>query len=195
MALVKFDIPMRHRRCVLGDEGFSQGMEYYSVLEDAEGEGFQRKDYCVSCWEKLLEDSEHNSFGKVHWKSCVPIRKQDSQSNVRRDERAMELLKEILQNGEEEEAPEAFVLALLLARNKILQLKQEIKEDDGRTILLYEETTTEEMLGVSKVDLSQIQTEKIQRILAYKLNMSQEEESEVSGEVDDSGKKSDAVEE
>ena len=195
MALVKFDIPTRHRRCVLGDEEFTQGMEYFSVLEDTENEGLFRKDYCVSCWEKLLEDPEQNSFGKVHWKSCVPVRKQDSRSNVRRDERAMELLREILEKGEEEEAPEAFVLALLLVRNKVLQLKQELKEDDGQTILLYEETGTEEMLGVTKVDLSQIQTQKIQHILAHKLNTSQEEVSEVNDESDDSEEESGTVEE
>ena len=174
MALIKFEIPPRSRRCEFGKEDFSQGMEYYSVLEDTENEGFHRKDYCETCWEKLLLDPETASFGKVHWKSRVPVKKQDSYSSLQRDEKAMELLKEILQDGRKEDAPQAFVLTLLLVRNKMLQFKQEILDDDGQVVLLYEVAATEEMIAVQKIDLSLIQIEKIQKILAEKLMRSEE---------------------
>jgi hypothetical protein len=169
MALVKFDIPPRARRCNSCNKDFSQGMEYISVLDQINDEGFGRQDYCVPCWKKLRDESLDTIAGKVHWKSAVPIKPQGSESALRRDEKAMELLRDILQDEDEEEIPEAFVLALLLARSKRLQLKQEIVQEEG-TILLYEVAGTEEMLAIRKVSLSNIQTEKVQNIIAKRLN-------------------------
>jgi len=167
MALHTFEIPRRHRQCALGQEDFVPGQSYYSLLEQGK-EGYERKDYCPECWKKQLDGSVGHLEGKVFWKSSVPEKQSISEEAKRRDERALDLLKEYSSSDRPEELSQAFILALLLSRNKLLQLKQEV-EEEGKTVMLYEVRRTEEMIGVRKLDLSSIQTDLIQTALAEKL--------------------------
>lgn len=169
MALVKFDIPPRARRCCLGNEDFTQGMEYISLLEEKDDEGYLRKDYCLACWKTAGEAPGNPQIGEVHWKSQVPLKSRSDSKDMRRDVRALELLREILETGSEDEEGEAFVLALLLQRGKRLVLKQEIADQGKEPLLLFEVAGTEEMIPIKKISLSAIETEKLQHILARKL--------------------------
>jgi len=144
-------------------------MEYYSMLEEGEGGEFLRKDYCLPCWKKVLTGGKENISQKIFWKSHVPVKKQGPDLSLRRNERAFQLLKEIYQKETEEDIVQAFVLTLLLARNRMLQLRQEITQNDGQPILLYEVADTEEMLCIKKVNLSNIATDKVRQALAEKL--------------------------
>lgn len=168
MSLVKFEIPHRSRHCCLCEKPFEQGMHYFSLLEDDDG-SYQRKDYCLPCWEKTRMEAEIPLDQAIYWKSRVPVKKQVPESALRRDEKALQLLKEIAQSDSKEDIAQAFVLALLLVRNKILQQRQEVVQDDGWTVNLYEVMATEEMIAVKKIDLSLIESTKIQSILAEKL--------------------------
>lgn len=169
MVLVKFDIPPRSRRCHSGQEEFIQGVEYMSLLEEVNEESFSRKDFCLPCWKKLFQEGETLILGHVHWRSSVPVKITSSQTALRRNEMALQLLRVMVENEVSENASEAFVLALLLARSKKLQLRQEIFRED-RSILLFEVIGTEEMIGIPKVNLSTIETEKVQRTLAHKFS-------------------------
>lgn len=162
MALHAFDIPRRHRRCVSGNEDFTHGQSYYSLIEPSE-EGYMRKDYCPACWQNVQEPE-----GKIFWKSSIPEKQQASAEAMRKDERALELLKEYRSSKCREEQNQAFILALLLTRKKLLQLRQEIEEDEG-SVQLYEVRSTEEIIGVKKVDLSSIQADLIQTALTSAL--------------------------
>lgn len=169
MAIVSINIPPRSRHCCQEEEEFTQGTEYYSLLEEGE-EGFLRKDYCVPCWEKWIAEGGETDPSRIYWKSSVPVKKQGPDLSLRRDERALQLLKEIHQNESEEDLSQAFVLALLLARNRALQLRQEVTQDDGQVVLLYEVSDTEEMLCVKKIDHSGIPKQEVQQLLAERLN-------------------------
>ena len=167
MALHTYEIPRRHRHCVIGGEEFAPSESYFSLLESIKG-GYDRKDYCPACWQKLHAEEKEHFEGKVYWKSSVPAKLQVSDESLRRDERALELLKTYSSSNEQKELDQAFILALLLTRNKLLQLKQKVEEENG-LIQLYEVRSSEEMIGVRKVDLSYIQTDLIQTELAEKL--------------------------
>ncbi len=164
MALQHYEIPRRHKRCVQGEESFDHGMSYFSLIEPLKEGGYERKDYCVDCWRKNSDEVE----GKIYWKSSVPKKVEVSEAALRRDERALRLLKETCQSEDAEELARAFVLALLLTRNKLLQMKQDVQEE-GKTLQLYEVRGTEEMFFVRKVELSSIQTNDVQRSLAQLL--------------------------
>lgn len=167
MGLHTYEIPRRHRQCILCQKEFSPGDSYYSLLEPIKG-GYERKDYCPSCWKKLHDEEERHSEGKVFWKSSVPKKQQVSEESLRRDERALELLKTYSSSDQVNEREQAFILALLLTRNKFLQFKQEV-EEEGQAVQLFEVRSSEEMIGVRKVDLSTIQTDLVQTALAEKL--------------------------
>lgn len=166
MTSILIEIPKRSQMCLLRQEPFLPGMDYYSVLFlDEGGSGkFIRKDYCPTCWQKIEKEKIHS-----HWKGKVP-KKTAKKEPVDQTERAFELLRKAIQNPEEDTQREAFILALYLARKKKLHLRQELKGEKGETFFIYEASETEEMFPVKKWDPSKEQINKIQQDLSQKLN-------------------------
>lgn len=165
----QIEIPRRSQSCFAGKEIFIPGMDYYSTLEEDESGNWSRRDFCPACWEKFAcEEAFKNSWS--HWKSKVGIKKA-ADLPADRSERALILLKEALAKSAEEDKDEAFVLALFLARNKKLALREEVKHSDGSLYNIYEVIATEEMLAVPKLDLSQLQVAKVQQVLAQKFRL------------------------
>ncbi len=166
-SLFQIEIPKRAHVCAKGNEALLPEMDYFSTLVKDEEKGFLRQDFCVSCWEMFMkEESIHQ--GRSHWKSKVFPKKEIRITAENRDERVLELLKETLAKSSEEDAAESFVLALYLARRRLIALRQEVKQEDG-TAMLYEIYDTEEMLCIKKQQLSSLEIEKIQQSIAKKL--------------------------
>ncbi|HEV8051940.1 MAG TPA: hypothetical protein VGP47_05550 [Parachlamydiaceae bacterium] len=169
--MFQIEIPKRASCCVKGGELFLQGEEYYSSLVRVENEEvYQRLDYCPVCWEKTadLQASQHMSSS---WKSTVPLKKEASELPKRRDDRALYLLKEVLAGQESNSSiAEAFVLALYLARRRLVFLRQEVKREGKLPLCVYEVAETEEMLCVPKLSIADLQVEKVQLDLAKKFN-------------------------
>ncbi len=167
----QIEIPKRGGHCTLGHEILSPGMEYYSILLSDDNKGYQRFDYCLACWENSAKE-KFNQAAKTAWKAKVASKKEvEDLSTKTRDEKAFDLLKEALQNPNEADWAEVFVLALYLARRRILYLRQEIVQDDGSTLCVYEVASTEEMLPIIRKSLLQVNIEEIQLNLAQKLRI------------------------
>lgn len=160
-------IPRRSISCHQCNALFISGQEYYSALANDEIEGcYPRFDYCCQCWEKYK--CTHNTSARSSWKAKVPLKKEASDLPRQRDMRALYLLKQALNDSENEKNEEAFVLALYLARRRKLYLRQELKLKNGLSSSLYEVAETEETLCVPKLALSELKVEKIQQELARK---------------------------
>lgn len=169
--MFQIEIPKRASCCVKGGEQFLQGEEYYSALvRQGNEEVYQRLDFCPDCWEKAtdLQSSQHMSSS---WKSVVPVKKDASELPKRRDDRALYLLKEVLSGQESSSAiAEAFVLALYLARRRLVFLRQEVKREGKQPLSIYEVAETEEMICVPKLAIADLPVEKVQLELARKFN-------------------------
>ncbi len=163
MALYHIEIPRRARSCALQGEEFKGGTHYVSLLKYDNKGGCQRTDYCEACWGKVDLSSYE---GVVYWKSQVPLKSTAPDQSLKREERALELLRECLQS--EGSRAEAYVLALLLTRTKQLVLRQEMIEEE-ELLQLYEIKSTEEMLMVYKQNLTPSQIEEVKRRLAEQL--------------------------
>ena len=143
-------------------------MEFYSALVESEEKGlYQRYDYCAPCWSLLNVQKLYPKLVS-HWKSRVPAKKLVDELPKQRDARVLALLKDaILQN---QSPDEAFVLALYLARKRLIVLRQEMAlPNGGGAASLYEVLETEEMLCVPRLQLSELQVGKIQQSLASQL--------------------------
>ena len=165
--MFQIEIPKRATHCAKGGEPLLHGTEYYSILSRQEnGESYQRKDFCPSCWEKGGHSKEISS-----WKSVVPQKKEALELPKHKDERALFLLKEALANPESSEnTAEAFVLALYLARKRLIVLRQEMLREEKVPICIYEVIETEEMLCVPKISVSNLRVEEVQAELSKKFN-------------------------
>lgn len=165
------EIPRRKQICFMGSELFSPGMDYYSLLKEDETGKWLRHDFCIDCWEKFAGQRPRNQTDDKasYWKSKVEDKKIYAKSSIDRNERALELLLQALAKNSPEDIEEAFILALYLARNKKLVIRKEINHP-GESSAIYEILATEELLIVPKLNLSQLQIEKIKGTLAIKLN-------------------------
>lgn len=162
----QIEVPKRANACFKGQETLVPGSDYFSLLLEHPELGLIRQDFCLACWNKTLI----NDAVKLHWKAKVPHKKAVVMLSAQdRDERIMEVFRELLAEKTEKSHTEAFILALYLARRKIIYLRQEQLQPDGSTLLLYEVADTEEMLCLKKVILSEIQIEKVQQEIARKL--------------------------
>lgn len=168
---LQIEIPKRGQMCTQDQGVLAPGSDYYSVLIEDEEKGFVRQDFCPACWERFARQ-ETISHARSHWKSKVPLKKEETLLPRHRDERAMVLLKHALGKNDEESLAEAFVLSLYLARKRILLLRQELRQEDGQLAQLYEVAETEEMIWVKKVNLPTLQTGKVQLELAKKFKPS-----------------------
>ena len=167
LKILQLEIPRRNTVCAKGQEKFSPGTDYYSTLTESNTGDWQRQDFCHVCWDASEHEAAKNAGG--YWKSKVPLKQEVAPLSQNRNVRILELLKERLSSGSEDNRAEAFVLALFLARARVVYLRQELQQEDGSFVNLYEVAATEEMLAVKKINLSQLEVGKIQAQLATEL--------------------------
>lgn len=167
--MLHIEIPKRSSCCSKGGEPFTPGSDYYSVLLRNDGEeAYYRHDYCSACWEHNKTSLSQKGKNSA-WKSKVPAKKELSELPKQRDARALYLLKEVLANRESPTAhAEAFILALYLARRRLIVLRREFEQPAKPTLCVYEIIETEEMIGVPKMALSDLHVGQIQADLAKK---------------------------
>lgn len=143
------------------------GMEIISLIREVEEHQMVRSDYCSGCWQEIYPVMGTKTESRGYWRSKIEPRKQVIESN--RAKRALTLIKELL-NNREKHLGEIFVLALFLARARLLALRQEFKEE-GMAYQLYEILHQDEFITIQTIALPQIEIEAIQQVLAQKLSL------------------------
>jgi anion-transporting ArsA/GET3 family ATPase len=167
------DIPKRGASCAKGGEAFHPGTEYHSILLETNQDQYKRQDFCCACWDNFAKE-EMLAQATSHWKAHVIVSaKQNDKGIIAKqdqiqDDQVLDILKNGLDSEKIEDHAESFLLALYLARKKILILREQF-EKENQTIFLYEIASTEEILPIRKVALSELQTAAIQQRLASKL--------------------------
>lgn len=162
-----FEIPRRNSVCSARGEIFSSGEQYYSVVNEKENGAYNRQDFCASCWEIVAQDVLDNK--STFWKAKIQEKKKDACSYKNRDDQALQLLKEVNASSVPEELQESFILALYLARKRLIAQRQQLQQDSGQVLILYEVLATEDMIAVLKLDFAKLDIQAIQQRLASKL--------------------------
>lgn len=146
MRLADWEIKSRSEECALSGKPFTEDEEFYTLLFQ-EKEGLRRMDVGLAARDGM-DDSEQApiSSWKSHFKpkpaaAEETLGKQDAESELRR----------LLDKGDESTASLCRILALLLERKRMLKLRERINQD-GRALLVYEHTDTQESFIVPDVD-------------------------------------------
>ena len=163
LSQIKYEIPRRAHFCASQKELFLESAEMISVLIPM-SEGYERRDYCLACFEKDFSTFEQLE-GLIYWKTVLSSKKTTGKQYTR-DERAIELLRESL--ADKDQSVLCYVLALYLERRNQLVKRQE-KRSKVDPLVFYEVIDTGEILVVKKVELSRIEFDKVQDLLASKL--------------------------
>lgn len=163
------EVPKRQNICAKGQEILTPGSDCFSLVSEIEESCFSRYDYCPECWKQLEGSSEAVNAVTV-WKSKVPEKEEAAKPSLDRDESALALLKKCAESPDQSERQEAFILALYLARRRLIIQRKEIPGEDGAPdALLYEVAHNGELLVVNKQTLPSLQVEKVQQSLAKKM--------------------------
>lgn len=163
---LQVNIPKRSTLCAAGQETIEPGSIYYSILVE-ENQEISRRDFCSSCWAKF--ESSKTLPAEIYWKSKAIVQKKEKAKPQDRETRALEFLKEALHLNSAAAKSEAFILALFLARRRWLYLRQQIMQEDGQRLFLYEVAATEEMLAIPRIALSPADIQQVQKCIADKL--------------------------
>jgi len=160
-----WNIPARSRRCCQGREPLGPETPYYTLLQQSENGQFERYDYCEACWTKKRQAQEV-AADATFWRGVVPGRKEQVKDQEELGDRVLELLRDAV--SLEDQADEAFVLGLYLARLRKGAARQELLRE-GQTFTLYEIFDTSEVLCVPRVPLSRLQVDALQQRIASQL--------------------------
>lgn len=165
--LFQIEIPKRNTQCCRGGEKLVPGMEYYSMLLQEESQPITRRDYCLNCWQHVINE-QALAMSQGYWKAKVEMKKGlETHTEKGKMDRALVLLKQLLQDPQHDQN-EAFVLAIFLAHARRLILRQE-REQEGLLYSLYEIAHQDEFVLVKRVNLAQVDAQQIQHSLAKKL--------------------------
>lgn len=152
------EIPRRSDQCHKCPIKLAQVNSYYSALQYADN-SLQRSDYCPACWEEFKQAPQVNS-PVCHWHAKSPQPAATTRSPSSHDEWALELLRQQKASHQEQ-----FILALYLARRRILHFRQEL-EQNGCLWQLFEVAKSEEILAIPKIELSKIDIAAVQASIA-----------------------------
>ncbi len=163
--ILTFQIPPRCNTCLECLAPLAtKGRFYFSRLVNG-----TRQDFCLSCWNddsKALKENVSN----CHWKAEFPVKKEIPSIPQTKQQNALSLLKSLLNSPAEETFLEARILALYLARKRVLAFRRDFDEE-GIRYSLFEVNATEEMLIVRKVPLAKANLLELQQTIATKLKM------------------------
>lgn len=164
----KVEVPKRSYECAGNKEPLEPGSDCYSLLFDHEKEEgqFTRKDYCPACFEAAKESLKS---AVTHWKARVPERAKEENIFRTKEEKALILLKELIESCDDQKCQEAFILALFLARQKVIALRREVMQEEGALFQLYEALESDEIYLVKKPNIATIPVSEVQKTLSESL--------------------------
>jgi len=160
-------IPRRSRVCSKSQKKFEPGDEYLSIISEGEHEGlFHRDDILLEYWEQNRDEALlKNSCSS--WRAKIPAGAEAPKEAEELLERAFELFFEAL---DKPDPVRAFILALFLARKKVLIFRQEMFHQDKQTYV-YEVADSEEVICVDVMKLSPKQLQEIQDELSREIGL------------------------
>jgi hypothetical protein len=122
-----YEVQRCARRCEKTDREFTPGEEFYSALV-ADGSELARHDFALDAWEGPPE----GAIG--WWKSKMPDAKA-KKARLAPNDVILELFEQLAEAKERQDM--RYVLALLLARRRIVRIESTQTTDDGETLVVY----------------------------------------------------------
>lgn len=135
------------------EHNLQPGQAYFSGLVEADGnaeEAFQRRDYCLQCWESV---DEGNFFS--YWKTRRPPEDKKPRVNTAV---VFDFFDKLRDSDRADATQMRFVLALYLARRKELDFVN-VKNNGRNDVLLFRRKASDETLQVEDPDLSDAEIE------------------------------------
>jgi hypothetical protein len=177
---MEWEIQKRNSCCVGCDQIFIDGQSYHCLL-GSDDEGWIRRDFCDSCWEKGQFEEKNTSSTISYWRGLIKPKIVEEKQEVLRKTTAEGLLRKYMHARGPAERNLCYILGLMLERKKTLIHKDIIRKDDSpNQFVIYEHAKTEEVFVIEDPGLSLDRLEYVQE--QVKNMLLAEEQGEVAEE-------------
>lgn len=130
-----WNIRGRGKTCTLCEKAFEEGNACVSALKTAENGEWIRVDACGECWHGVAEKDAFFSTWRFTFRNRTPSKK--TRSPVQRD-RVETLFFQLMDEGVPEKQDAAYVLAVMLERNRVLIPRGTRPDAEGGLLRVYE---------------------------------------------------------
>ena len=153
----EWNIASRSDCCEPCDRPFADGEEFITALRWDAGEGYRRRDFCTSCW-----DREPPATWVSRWKTVYRVPPPPPEEPLKR-ETAESMLRKLIETDESEKAAAIFVLAVMLERRRTFVERDVTRREDGVLVRVYEHRNTGEAFAIADPELQLNELETVQR--------------------------------
>lgn len=152
-----WDIRPRSVSCQACQTPFTDKQPYYTRLI-FQTQGYERGDYCETCWPKAVAQQPRYSA----WKGLFRVPPPEPEKTVKK-ETAETLLRGQLGNEPERHRNTIYILAVMLERQRIF-VERDVRQDEaGRPVIVYEHRKTGETFVIPDPQLKLTDLEPVQQ--------------------------------
>lgn len=175
-------IRSRSSTCHKSKQPFSDGEPFYTaIFQDGEKGGFERRDFCVSAWKDLENDSE-GTQPYSFWRTTFElIPEEPKKKEVVVNEGAEAMLRRLIEEDDAKSENARYILAIMLERKKTFR-QADIQEKNGARMLFYEHTKSGEAFIVRDPNLQLSEIDAVQQEVALWLDNNDQNQGETTTE-------------
>ena len=187
----------RSHQCNECEAAFEDEQPYHTILFRGM-ESLERRDICPGCWTKNHKAEPGKLGGYIsHWQGVYEVPPPPPPEAIQKDN-AETLLKKMIEQNDPEHTEACFILAVMLERKRVIKNKDQVRQPDGKRLLIYEHTKNGDVFTIldpalKLTDLGQVQA-KVAELLEHGLNPQTEtlpEEETGEGEAESGSAESD----
>ena len=180
-------IRLRSSTCHGSQQPFVDGESFYTAIFRNEEKGeFERRDFCVSAWESLANNTDNPdpySFWRTTFEAA-PENPKDKE--VVANESAEAMLRRLIEEDDAKSENARYILAVMLERKKIFR-QTDVKGNNEARMLFYEHIRSGEVFIVRDPNLKLTEIDTVQEEVARWLDAEDVEPGGAKPESGDSG--------
>ncbi len=157
--LSDWNIQSRSHQCHTCDQSFADGASYHTVLAHENSE-YLRYDICEACWNGESEGVTDRKGFISHWQGTYEAPPPAPPDAIQKDN-AEGLLRKLVETGDERWREASYILAVMLERKRVLKVKEQIREENGRAFV-YELAKTGDIFTIPDPGLKMEKLEQVQ---------------------------------
>ena len=151
-----WDIKPRNKECGACQTPFNDRQAYFAQLVFGE-QGYQRADFCATCWPQQMQAQPHYSM----WKGIFRVPPPEPERRVKK-ETAEGLLRELITADDATKGNVIYILAVMLERQRVLVEREVRTREDHIRFVIYEHRKSGESFVIRDPQLRLDQLESVQ---------------------------------
>jgi hypothetical protein len=162
--MIEWNIQSRAHSCQACHKHFVERESFHTLLFDQK-HSYERLDVCESCWQAQYSQGATDRKGFLsYWQSIYAVPPAAPPDAIQK-ETAETLLRKLLQLNDPSHAGALFILAVMLERKRLFQVKAQLNQE-GRRAFVYEHAKSGDLFTIPDPHLQLDQLEEVQRDVA-----------------------------